>query len=412
MHQHRRKPLKLAYLVSEYPAISHTFILREIASLRNLSASIYTASINEPNVPVEQMGLEEQQEHKTTFYVKKQGKLKAIWIFFKNFATNPLAILKGMGFASKLAGWNLKSQIYHQFYIAEALLIKEWLSQNNLKHIHVHFANPASTVALLLNKIFSIPFSITVHGPDEFYNVKFNLLKEKMMAAAFVCCISDYAKSQLMRLTPSENWHKFETTPLGVNPLTFLPRRPMPGNRPFQLICVGRLVPSKGQQLLIFAMHLLSLQGKNIHLKLVGDGPDRTIIEKQIRNLQLEKHVRLLGSLPQSAVIHEYQQADLFVLTSFAEGVPVVLMEAMSMEIPCIAPKIHGIPELIREGTDGILFTPANVDELTNAIAAMIHHPERRERLGKSGRRRILEKYCLERNAQSLYNIFSEHWSD
>jgi colanic acid/amylovoran biosynthesis glycosyltransferase len=401
-------PLKIAYLVSEYPAFSHTFIMREVNTLRNLGADIQTASINESKIPSEQLGIDESQAISNTFYIKKQGLFKSLSIFLKTFFLQPLSVLKGITYASHLAGWDLKKQLYHQFYLIEALLVAEWMQNRGLKHLHVHFANPASTVALFVHNLFSTPFSITVHGPDEFYNANENLIEEKAKKAKFICCISDYAKSQLMRCSSSCHWDKFETTPLGINPSQFPSKRFGSESQLFQMLCVGRLVPSKGQQLLIAAVHQLVMEGRDIILKLIGDGPERHLIEEQIRRLQLEEHVILLGALPQKDVLEEYQQTDLFVLASFAEGVPIVLMEAMSIEISCIAPHLHGIPELIRDDIDGILFSPANEEELARSIAAMIDQPEKRERLGKAGRRRIQEKYNLEHNVEYLYKVFLE----
>lgn len=403
--------INIAYLVSEYPAYSHTFILREVDALRRLGAKIHTASINVPKIPQDKLGNEESREQKNTFYIKKQGPIKAIGYFLKSLFTHPVKLIKGMSYASRLAGWDLKKQVYHLFYLFEALILGEWMQKNRLGHLHVHFANPASTVALLLNKLFSIPFSITVHGPDEFYDVTLNLLSEKVGKASFVCCISDYSRSQLMRISSPKNWRKLEKAPLGIKPAEF-PPRPLPvENLSFQILCVARLAPSKGQQILISAVQKLILKGYNIHLKLIGEGANRPFLEKQIRALNLQSRVELLGALALKEVLEEYQRTDLFVLSSFAEGVPVVLMEAMSMEIPCIAPRIHGIPELIRDGIDGILFSPSNVDDLAQAISLLIDQPDIMDRLGKAGRKKIQEKYDLERNVEYLYKIFKTHFT-
>jgi glycosyltransferase involved in cell wall biosynthesis len=138
----------------------------------------------------------------------------------------------------------------------------------------------------------------------------------------------------------------------------------------------------------------------------VGDGPARPSLERAILELGLENHVRLEGSCNQDRVREMYRETDLFALTSFSEGVPVVLMEAMAMEIPCLATWITGVPELIRHGVDGWLVVPGDVEQVTEALANLIDQPELRQRLGQSGRVRVIEKYDLDRNVAYLEEIF------
>ena len=255
--------------------------------------------------------------------------------------------------------------------------------------------------------MFAFTYTITIHGPDIFYDITLQRLREKIENAHFICCISYYTRSQLMRIVTPNQWSKFEITPMGINPSIFTPNHFREHPSPFQILCVGRLVPAKGHDILLASLKILISGGRDLHLKLVGDGPDRTSLEKSVSEKGLGQDVTFLGSLNQDQTLEAFQGADIFALASSAEGIPVVLMEAMSMEIPCIASNITGIPELIRHEIDGILVSPSDETGLANAIAYLIDNPQARKKIGKAGRQRVLEKYNLESNVKNLAKIFT-----
>ncbi|MFH1567001.1 MAG: glycosyltransferase family 4 protein, partial [Gemmatimonadota bacterium] len=301
----------------------------------------------------------------------------------------------------------LANRLWGLFYFAEALIIGDWLRRNGAGHLHVHFATPASTVGVLVKRIFGTGLSITVHGPDEFYAVERYRLAEKIQAADFLCCIGAFARSQLMRLSPPSAWDKLEVVPLGVDPTEFAPRPEPPGDR-FELLCVGRLVPAKGQHILLAAVAQLVREGRDrLHLRLVGDGPDMASLRRLADDRGLGPCVTFEGAVNQDRVRQLYGQASAFALASFAEGIPVVLMEAMAMEIPCITTFVAGIPELIRSGVDGLLVPPSDTGELAAAIARLMDDRDLGQRLGRQGRQRVLERYDLRRNTQRLAEVFA-----
>jgi glycosyltransferase involved in cell wall biosynthesis len=209
-----------------------------------------------------------------------------------------------------------------------------------------------------------------------------------------------------MKLSPPAHWSKLEISPLGVDPTAFSPRPFRARPSPFEILCVGRLVPAKGQHILVDAVAELVRAGQAVRLRFVGDGPDRGSLETQVAALGLVEQVVFEGAVNQDRIRAIYAEADCFALASFAEGIPVVLMEAMAMEIPCVTTFITGHPELIRDGIDGLLVPPSNVQALAEAIAGLIADPERRRRLGEAGRRRVMAKYDLETNTQRLAAIF------
>ncbi len=403
----------LAYLSSRYPAVSHTFILREVLRLRELDFEVHTASINAAGLAPEGPTEVERGECENTFYVKQAGLFGTLGAHFATLVRHPLRYVAGLGTALRLGGADLRALLYSCFYFAEAVVIGRWMERNGARHLHVHFANPAALVGLLVARIFGVTYSITVHGPDEFYDAFRQRLAEKLGAADFVCCIGHYARSQLSLLSDATQWSKFEVCPLGVDPTRFEPRTPpvaSPG-RPFEILCVGRLTPAKGQHVLIAAVDRLIREGRHVVLRLVGDGPDRASLEAEARRRELGDRCVFTGAVNQDQVGALYAAADVFVLASFAEGIPVVLMEAMAMEVPCITTFITGIPELIRTGEDGLLVPPSDEVGLAQAIARLADDDALRRRLGRAGRERVLDKYDLRRNTERLAAIFERRLS-
>lgn len=399
------KKLNVGYLISQYPAISHTFILREVRKLREKGVQISVASINQPNAAANEYSPEEKEELKQTFYVKKQGVPYAFRGVFSLLFSSPFRFFRGLKACFCHAGFDLAAIAKQLCYFVEALAIGNWMQRRQLTHLHVHFGNPAATVALIMTHLFPFTFSMTVHGSDIFYDVTLNLLKEKIEGAHFICCVSHFCLSQLMRISRPEQWKKMEVIPLGVDP-KFFKRKKGKQTSLLQLLTVGRLVSVKGFYLLMEAVRQLREKGKNISLEIVGEGPEREGLERFVADHALNPHVHFKGALNQKRTLEAYQKADIFCLPSFSEGVPVVLMEAMAMEIPCVATRITGIPELIQDHKSGVLVTPASLEALTEALEYLIDDADARQKMGEAGRARILEAYNLDANIEKLRCAF------
>lgn len=402
-HTTAQKP-RLAYLISRYPAVSHTFILREVRQLRELGFDIEVASINAPDRAASDMTADEIEESRRTYYLKRHGMGGALLAHLSAWG-DPLGYLRGLLFALSLGGWNLKQVLFGLFYFTEALMIGRWMREHRLNHLHVHFATAAANVGMILKRTRAIGLSLTVHGPDEFYDAPGQWLKQKIAAADFIVCIGRFARSQLMQLSPSCHWHKFEISPLGVDPERYAPLSSDRKNRPFELLCVGRLTPAKGQQILLDACKQLAAAGRDFRLVMVGTGPDEASLKAATTAHGLNERVLFTGALNQEDVRKRYAQADLFVLPSFAEGIPVVLMEAMASGLPCVTTRITGIPELIRDGEEGLLVTPSDSSELASTLARLMDDHELRRRLATAGRQRVQRDFNLRRNITRLADL-------
>ena len=399
---------RLVYLLSRYPAVSHTFFLNEVLALRKLGFDIDVASINRPDRAAEAMPAVEVEESNRTFYVKSAGALRSLLTLVRVLLLHPLVVTRGAFAASRMGGFNLRANLFSLLYLAEALILGDWMLAHGHNRLHVHFGGPVASVGMLTSIAWGIPYSLTIHGPEEFYDVEKYQLRRKVEQADLVLCISNFCRSQLMFITDPSHWDKMRVARLGVDPAVFTShRKSLDRGRAVEILCVGRLAPQKGQSILIRACAQLKARGGELTVRLVGDGPDRKHLEELAQTEGID--VRFEGAKNHKEVHELLSSADIFALASFAEGVPVALMEAMSMSVPCISTSIAGIPELIRDGMDGLLVPASSVDDLALALGRLIDDPALRESFGAAGRARVISHYNLPLNVQTLAKVFREH---
>jgi colanic acid/amylovoran biosynthesis glycosyltransferase len=382
---------KIGYLISQYPTLSHSFIFREIRELRNLGLDIEVASIRNPDRPIDQLTTEEKPEAERTYYIRADAKH---WPLFhlQTIATHPGRYLSGLLEAIKLSKGNLGVLARHLRFFGEAVTAGQWFRARGIGLIHTHFA---SLTTLLIARIFGTAVSMTIHGSDEFIDPVGFCMAEKVHAAKLVIGISRYGCSQIMRFSEPEDWYKVAMVRLGIDPENFQPASPQPSAL-FRIICVGRLVPVKAYGFLIGAAAELTRRGHAVKLTIVGGGPERERLER------LGGNVEFTGALPNDAVRARLRESDCFALASFAEGVPVVLMEAMALELPCVATRVTGVPELIEDGVEGVLVPPADAQALADAIERLIVDPDLRRQIATNGRRKVLDQFDLSQNAREL----------
>lgn len=398
--------LRLAYLVSNHPITSQAFVVREIEALRGEGFDIEVLSIGRPDRGPEEISALEREELKRTFYVRDAGAPGAAAAHLKLIFRRPGRYARALLEAIRIGGAHLGELARHLAYFVQAGIIACRLEERGLRHFHAQFVSPAG---LLAAKLGPASMSIRVHGSDEFYDATRYRVAEKVKACEFVCAVSGFTASQLMRLTPPEEWPKFEVAPIGVNLEEFAPAPFRPDPRPFEILLVARLIPAKGHRQLLEAARKLAQEGRELRVRLVGDGPDRAALEAMARQGALEGRVVFEGAVNQDRIREIYRQADLFVLPSFAEGVPAVLMEAMAMGIACVSTKTGAIFELIRDGLDGLLVRPGDSVELAESIRRVMDDSALRRRLAEAGRLRMEDCFDLEKNTKLLAGIFRRH---
>ena len=397
-------PRRLLYLLSRYPGISHTFFLNEIRELRKHGFAVEVASINQPDRSRSSMPAAEIEETEKTFYIKSAGAGRAAAVAAKTLLLRPWVFFRGLEAALRLGRWDLSATLYAFFYFAEALILGDWMRSRGHRHLHIHFCGPVATVGMLASMAWGFTYSLTVHGPDEFYDVEKFYLRQKVEHAKFVLCVSDFCRSQLMRIATPQHWDKMRVVRLGVDPDVFYPVRERHGpERTLEILCVGRLVPSKGQLILLQACAILLSKGCSLCVRLVGAGPDREHLQAFAQQMGIDAVFE--GAKSHDEIRQLLGRADIFALASFAEGVPVALMEAMAMEVPCVSTSIAGIPELIRDGLDGLLVPASSAA----ALERLAEEPLLRRSLGIAGCKRVRERYNLAENVSLLASILSEN---
>jgi colanic acid/amylovoran biosynthesis glycosyltransferase len=392
-------------LIAQHPAINHAVILREVRLLRK-HFEIHTVSVRAPDRPAAQLSPEEREEAERTYYVNPAGAGVALAALISTLFSDPIRFFGGLWYAVRLAGLRIKQLGLNLAYFAQAALVGRWMRGKNLAHLHTHYS---STVALLVHKTFGIEISISFHGPDEFNDPSGFWVREKVAACTFIRAISNYSRSQLMKSSAVSDWNKIEVIYMGVDPDAFPPRPFRADPVRVEIICVGRLAPVKAQHILLGAIDLVRRDFDNVLLHVVGGGPDRPFLEQEAAARGIGGHVVFHGFTPQEKLDELYRRADIFALPSFAEGVPGVLMEAMAMEIPCVSTWIAGIPELIRNGIDGLLVAPSDVGAFADAIRQLIGDRELRRQMGQAGRARVLDKFDLRSNSAALADVFRRY---
>jgi colanic acid/amylovoran biosynthesis glycosyltransferase len=397
----------IAYLMSQYPAISHTFFLNEVRAMREQGFKIETASVNSIQPPTGGFPAVEMEEAGRTFYIKERSKVAILGVLARTIVTRPGVVARGLAVSLRLRPLDIPGTGYALFYLLEAILLGDWMRRKGCTHLHVHFGGPVATVGMLASIAWKIPYSLTIHGPEEFYDVAPSFLEKKIGLATFVTCISHFCRSQLWKISPEREWSKFHVCRLGVRTEVFAPM-PAADRDVLHIVSVGRLHPAKGQMVLLHSFRELLQRGLRIRLSIVGDGAGLPALKEFIQQNGMEGVVTLHGALSHPATRELLGTADLFVLASFAEGVPVALMEAMSMEVACISSYVAGIPELITSGEEGLLVPASSEEDLTAAIAALVLDPEKRHTLA-SARHKVLSKYDLSTNIKFLVQVFGRY---
>ncbi|WP_168157442.1 glycosyltransferase family 4 protein [Erythrobacter sp. QSSC1-22B] len=392
---------RIAYLASQYPAPSHTFIRREIAALRSQGLTILPFSVR-PGYDPSTLDGDEIVENVLGRPVVQY------FVCTLRALRKPRRFYKVWKLALQHRQSGIKGLVWAQFHFVEALLLCRLLQKAGITHLHNHFANSGATVGLLASRYLSIPWSLTLHGISETDHPAGELLPDKLSAAIFVACASWFMRAQGMRKVQSSEWGKFHIVRCGVD-LQTLPLGPITLPTPeVRFVCVGRLSAEKGYFGLLDAFGSLLSQGISAELGIVGDGPLRDEIEARLAQFEWADRVRLYGALPEQKTLQKIAESDILVLPSLMEGLPVVLMEAMALRKPVIASHVAGIPELVDDGNNGLLFTPGDWDHLEQKMLHLATNRQARLHLGENARATIEKEFEITKAVQPLAALFQE----
>jgi colanic acid/amylovoran biosynthesis glycosyltransferase len=400
--------VRIAYLVNQYPSVSHTFIRREIEGLEQLGAQVARYSLRP--IPLETLpDATDRSERERTTALLDHGAKALIPSIARVAARYPREFARAQALTYTMGKKADRGLLRNYAYLAEACALREALEAAPVDHVHAHFGTNSAAVAMLTRALGGPSYSFTAHGPEEFDKPDLLALRVKIEHAAFVVGVSSFGRSQLFRYCDGRHWNKVHVVRCGVDE-RYLERAPNPLPERPRFVSVGRLCEQKGQLLLVQAVAQLVRKGRKLELILVGDGPMRKDVEEVIAKEGLERFVRITGWASGEAVQDEIEKARYFVLPSFAEGLPVVLMEALGRGRPVISTYVAGIPELVLDNECGFLVPAGSVEHVASAMErALDTSSEQLQKMGLLGYQRVCEMHDARSNAKVLLELFERH---
>ncbi len=397
--------MKIAYFVNQYPGISHSFIRREIQALERRGVEVVRYAIRPSKDKI--ISQEDFEESAKTRHIVTSDAASLMQPIAMEVLSNPLGAARVFAAAFTMGWCSEAGLLRHLFYFGEALVLANWLKRDGLRHVHAHFGTNAATIAMLAAPLADASFSFTVHGPEEFEKPALISLKRKIKSAAFTVAISHFGASQLKKLSSPAVWPRIKIVRCGIERNFYDNAADRVVSAP-HFVCTGRLCAEKGQIDLVEATACVAKDHPDIKVTLIGDGPMRGEIEAAIKKHDVSDNVILAGWKTPDEVRQALADARAFILPSYAEGLPVSIMEALALRKPAITTYIAGIPELVTDGACGWLTPAGDVDAITSALrAAIVADDDEIARMGDEGRRRVEEMHDIDREAATLAAHFA-----
>jgi glycosyltransferase involved in cell wall biosynthesis len=398
--------VRIGYFTGIYPRATDTFIQREVRGLRARGIDVRTFSIHKTGSDHD-VGPEVLAEKQNTMYLLPANPAGLIVDNVIAFISAPVRYLRALRLALVTARPGWRGMLYQMFYFQEAVILARLLRRQEISHLHNHLGDVSGTVTMLASALTGIGYSITVHGPHIFFDPTHWALREKVKFSRFIVCISHNCKSQMMLFSDQSDWDRFRIVHCGVDPNQF--RHTEVRRQARKLLYVGRLAAEKGIPVLFESLKSLGQEEYDFELTLVGDGTERESLEELARLKGIADRVVFAGFASQEAVRDYLMQTDIFILPSFAEGVPVSLMEAMACGVPVIATHVGGIAELIEPGATGLLVPASDAVALRDAIASYLNDYGLREKVSRLGRDKVLSDFSLDKEVDKLARLFRIH---
>jgi colanic acid/amylovoran biosynthesis glycosyltransferase len=397
---------RVAYLTGEYPRVTDTFIQREVAELRSLGVSVDTFSIRRPRDTTVTNTLQQAAADSTT-YVLPTGIGQVVRHHFRALRNNPVRYAKAIRLAATTHRPGIKGVIYQAIYFAEAGVLAGLLVDRKVEHLHNHFEDSSCTVAMLASAISEVPYSFSMHGSSIFFAPHAWHLGTKIERASFVSCVSWFTRSQGALFANETAWPHMHVVHCGIDPSGYEPAVHTAENQ--RVVFVARLAPGKGVETLLDAVAQLADLHPLAVLDIVGDGPGRPAIETRVKALGLTSRVVIHGAKSPTEVATILHSAAVFVIASFAEGVPTVIMEAMGCALPVVATQVGGVTEIVHDGVNGYAVRPGDADAIAARLGQLLSDPTLRETFGNAGRALVEQEFCSKLEARRLVRLFGQN---
>ena len=397
--------MNVAYFTNQYPAVSHTFIRREIRAMEALGVAVVRFALRPGANLVDH---EDKIEQKKTVYILQASVREIVRCSVIALIRQPLEVVSVTRHAL-LMGWHSdRGTLRHLAYVVEAAVLANWCQREKIQHLHAHFGTNPAAVAMFAGRLSGIPYSFTAHGPEEFERATLLSLDKKLQHAKFAVCVSSFGRSQLMRRSVPDQWQKIAVIHCGVDDTFLTATVRAPPARP-RFVCVGRLSEEKAQLVLVAAAKVLREAGIYCEIVLAGDGPKRRDLEEAIARAGLQGAITITGWVTGEQVKNEIEAARALVLPSFAENMPVVIMEAMALGRPVISTYVAGIPELVQPAKSGWLVPAGDEVSLAEAMReALIMPVAQLTALGLAGRRHVMDHHSALEEAKKLKCLFEQ----
>lgn len=405
---------RVLYIVSRFPSTTLTFVANEMVGVSDQGIEVFVATVwPRKRGTVTHAAMERFLPH--TFSVPlnslatwratakslfRPQVLRTIWHLLPGHLQTPFLFLKLL------------------VAIPKGLYLADWCIRNRVDHIHAHFLTTPTTVAMLASAASGIPFSATGHAFDiteTKWTVRNGSVKEKIQALSSLVLISEYSRSYVLDRWPAVANANIHVIYNGIDLGLFTPNAKVGVSRQraeWTILSNGSLVLKKGHDILIRAVSELHRRGVSVHLKIVGDGPEKSHLQGLAATLGIDGYTEFLGTMLQAELIHHYSCADLFVLACVPgpsgqmDGLPTVLIEALAMKLPTVSTRVGGIPEIIRHGETGLCVAPGRVGELADAIEWLIRHPSEARRLAEAGHELVKREFDVRINTRRLIELW------
>ncbi|HEY5876356.1 MAG TPA: glycosyltransferase family 4 protein [Ilumatobacteraceae bacterium] len=402
---------RIAYVMTHYPYPSQTFLMEEVLGVEGDGLHVAPIAIN-PAAESDMLTDELRHERDRTFYVKSLSLPRLVLAITRRGWRHPLRLAGVFARAMRSAGTDLRLALWRAFHVAEGVVVWDHCRRSHISHLHAQFGGMPAAVAMYAAEVAArvdgrddVTWSYTVHGYHDFMNEREIRLDVKTASATMVVCISDFIASQVMRVAAPEDWSKVHVVRCGIA----LDRFPMRPSRPVGeravVLTVGRLSTEKGQLVLLHAMRLLADRGRDVELRVIGSGPLDEMLRAERDRLDLGERVVMLGLRPSHEVAAELLASDVFCLPSFAEGLPISIMEAMAVGVPVVSTSVGGITELVTTGESGWCTAPGRADLIADALELAITEGETRDRVIAEARRRVEDAHDTVQSARAMRKL-------
>lgn len=400
---------KILYIASVLPALSATFIDREIRALAAAGYRIHTVS--RATTPKGEVSDATLNYYSNTLYLDQTGIFRQLLSQLQILICKPLEwckIVRLICVEKEVKGRRDRVRLLKHFL--QAGYVYTTHKGLALSHIHAHFLNAPTSIALFLSILLKIPFSFTEHASNMFIDPL--MFGTKLRLCKKMVTISEYSRLYLLKKYGNDLAGKIHIIHCGLDPENYASHKDEK-KKPPVVLAVGRLVAMKGFSILLDACHLLKEKGRVFRCLIVGEGEEKDALASKITELGIDDLVILQGAELQERVTQFLHEASIFVLPSIIteegrrDGIPVALMEAMAMELPVISTKIVGIPELVEHGIEGLLVEQKNPVQLAEAIEFFLDNELAGKEMGKNGRLKIARSFNIHHVPEKFQAIFA-----